>query len=255
MSSLKSIVSNIEKENKLEEKKFRQLRTNPSSVAFNVKFPVVQKDCSNEGLQKRLAQTCRDIGDVQKHTTNVQGSMTGWYMHESNRDFMEVCRMAMDIAYENSPRQGVPFMPYDCWGAIYTKGNYTKVHEHWPMVWSWVYSVESCEKCSPLVFDDAPHSLQHKSGHMVMFPGWVRHSVPKQECDHERIILAGNLGINPWQAITGMEARGVTGISEDFKNMAQWLTDMDIQNGMDNLSTEFKTKGTTEWFWSCVKNI
>jgi hypothetical protein len=52
-----------------------------------------------------------------------------------------------------------------------------------------------------------------------------------------------------------MEARGVTGISEDFKNMAQWLTDMDIQNGMDNLSTEFKTKGTTEWFWSCVKNI
>ena len=74
MSSLKSLVSNIEKENILEEKKTRQLRTNPSSVNFDVKFPVPQKDCSNEELQKRLAQTCRNIGDVQKSSTNVQAS-------------------------------------------------------------------------------------------------------------------------------------------------------------------------------------
>ena len=98
MSSLKSIVTNIKKENKLEEKKLTQLRTNPSSVQFDVKFPVVQKDLSDEELQKRLAQTCRDIGDVQKLSTNVQGSMTGWYMQESNRDFMELCRLAIDVA-------------------------------------------------------------------------------------------------------------------------------------------------------------
>ena len=142
MSSLKSLVSNIEKEKALEEKDRRQLRTNPYSVDFKVKYPVVQKDCSNEELQKRLAQTCRDIGDIQKSSTNVQASMTGWYMHETNPDFMEVCSIAMDFAYENSPRQGVPFMPYDCWGAIYSKGNYTKTHEQWPQIWSWVYNVE-----------------------------------------------------------------------------------------------------------------
>ena len=248
MSLLKSVVSNIEKEKMLEEKKNRQLRTNPFSISFDLKFPVVQKDCSNEDLQKRLAQTCRDIGDVQKSTTNVQGSMTDWYMHESNSDFMEVCRLAIDVAYENSPRQGVPLMPYDCWGAIYSKGDYTKTHEHWPMIWSWVYNVECCERCSPLVFDDSSfnnsrnnsltprtvgqpyqivsekrHSIQPKSGNMILFPGWIRHSDPKQECDHDRIILAGNFGMNPWQSITGMEFRGATGISEEFKNMAQWL--------------------------------
>ena len=225
MSLLKSVVSNIEKEKLLEEKKNRQLRTNPNSIQFNVKFPVVQKDCSNKDLQKRIAQACRDIGDVQKSTTNVQGSMTGWYMHEANPDFMEVCRTAAEIAYENSPRQGVPLMPYDCWGAIYSKGDYTKTHEHWPMIWSWVYNVECCEHCSPLIFDDSDgiHSIQPKSGNMIMFPGWVRHSVPKQECDHDRIIISGNLGINPWQAITGMESRGAAGMSEEFKNMAQWL--------------------------------
>ena len=226
MSSLKSIASNIEKENVLEENKLQQLRTNPASVSFDVKFPVAQKDCFNEELQKRLAQACRDIGDVQKSSTNVQASMTGWYMHETNSDFMEVCRMAMDLAYENSPRQGVPFMPYDCWGAIYSKGNYTKTHEHWPQIWSWVYNVECCEKCTPLVFNDAPqgaHYVYPKSGNMILFPGWIRHSVPEHQCNHDRIILAGNLGMNPWQLIIGMENRGASGISEEFKNMAQWL--------------------------------
>ena len=223
MSSLKSLVSNIEKENILEEKKTRQLRTNPSSVDFNVRFPVAQKDCSNEELQKRLAQTCRDIGDIQKLSTNVQASMTGWYMHETDSDFMEVCRMAMDFAYENSPRQGVPFMPYDCWGAIYSKGNYTKTHEHWPQIWSWVYNVECCDSCAPLMFNDSSHSVSPKSGNLVLFPGWIRHSVPEQQCDHDRIILAGNLGMNPWQLILGMEKRNASGISEEFKNMAEWL--------------------------------
>ena len=37
MSSLKSIVSNIEKEKALEEKKRRQLRTNPHSGNLNVR--------------------------------------------------------------------------------------------------------------------------------------------------------------------------------------------------------------------------
>ena len=231
MSSLKSLVSNIEKENVLEEKKTRQLRTNPSSVDFNVRFPVAQKDCSNEELQKRLAQTCRDIGDIQKSSTNVQASMTGWHMHETDSDFMEVCRMATDLAYEHSPTQGIPLMPYDCWGAIYNKGNYTKTHEHWPHVWSWVYNVESCEKCSPLAFIDSPlpsdsshiRGIVPKSGNLILFPGWVRHFVPEQECDHDRIILAGNLSINPWQPILDLEKRNVSGISEEFKNMAEWL--------------------------------
>ena len=52
-----------------------------------------------------------------------------------------------------------------------------------------------------------------------MFPGWVRHTVPKQKCDHDRVIVAGNLGINPWQPITDMESRGATDVSKAFKNM------------------------------------
>ena len=189
-----------------------------------MKFPVIQKDCSDAQLQKRLADTCRDIGDVQQNQTNVQASMTEWYMHETDTDFMQVCEIAIQLAYENSPSMAiVSLMPYDCWGAIYTKGNYTKSHEHWPQIWSWVYNVECCEKCAPLIFEDASHQIAPIKGNMILFPGWIRHKVSKQQCDHERIILAGNLGMNPWQLITGMKKRNSDAISQQFKNMAEWL--------------------------------
>ena len=224
MSSLKSLVSNIEKENVLEKKKLRQLRTNPFSIPFDMKFPVIQRDCSDEKLQKRLVDTCRGIGDVQQNQTNVQASMTDWFMHETDTDFMQVCEIAIQLAYDNSPSMAiVSLMPYDCWGARYTKGNYTKSHEHWPQIWSWVYNVECCENCAPLIFEDASHQIAPIKGNMVLFPGWIRHKVSKQECDHERIILAGNLGMNPWQLITGMEKRNSDAISHQFKNMAEWV--------------------------------
>ena len=229
MGALELLAANIELANKKEniewEMSGRQLRTSPHSQSFLVKYPVAQKDYSNEELQKRLAQTCRDIGDVQKSSTNVKASMTGWLMHEINPDFMEVCRMAIEFANECSPR-GVPLMPNDCWGAIYSKGNYSDIHEHWPQIWSWVYNVECCEDCSPLIFDDTykhKYSIYPKSGNMILFPGWIRHSVPEHQCDHDRIILAGNLGINPWTIILGLEKRNASSMNEEFKNMAEWL--------------------------------
>ena len=117
-------------------------------------------------------------------------------------------------------------MPNDCWGAIYSKGNYSDIHEHWPQIWSWVYNVECCEDCSPLIFDDTykhKYSIYPKSGNMILFPGWIRHSVPEHQCDHDRIILAGNLGINPWTIILGLEKRNASSMNEEFKNMAEWL--------------------------------
>ena len=45
-----------------------------------------------------------------------------------------------------------------------------------------------------------------KKNTMVMFPGWVKHSVPKHQCDHERIIIAGNLGLNPYWMTSRLKA-------------------------------------------------
>jgi hypothetical protein len=37
---------------------------------------------------------------------------------------------------------------------------------------------------------------------MIVFPGWVTHSVPPQEKDKERIVIAGNISVDRPQAIS-----------------------------------------------------
>ena len=65
MSLLKSLAGSIDNENVMEDKKRRQLRTNPFSKPFDMNFPVIEKDCSNTELQKRIIDECHRIGDVQ----------------------------------------------------------------------------------------------------------------------------------------------------------------------------------------------
>jgi len=197
MSSLKSLVASLGNENDMAEKKLRQLKTNPASIPFNVNFPVIQKRVPVEYITDSLVATCQNFHDVQNKETNVRASMTDWYMHEHDIDFANLAEFAVSVGNDNSPSK-VFLMPYDCWSASYSKGDYTIPHEHWPSIWSWVYNLECCDQCSPLTFDDASQSISPLRGTMIMFPGWVKHSVAKQQCDHKRIIIAGNLGLNPY---------------------------------------------------------
>ena len=81
--------------------------------------------------------------------------------------------------------------------------------------------------CAPLVIDDcfeghldADEILPHE-GNMIMFPGWIKHSVPEQVCDHERIVIAGNIGVNPYHLIKCMEIRGAKDTMNDYKTIAE----------------------------------
>ena len=53
-----------------------------------------------------------------------------------------------------------------------------------------------------------------------MFPGWVKHSVPKHQCDHERIIVAGNIGPNPWWMTKRLSMPGREHVAEKYNNNA-----------------------------------
>ena len=116
----------------------------------------------------------------------------------------------------------------ETWGLIYNTGDSTAVHNHWPTVWRFVYYVKACEKCAPLVFDDcpiqdpwyAPLSTQAycveacdscsplqfptceekleivpRTGQMILWPAWLLHEVPKHTCEHDRIMLSGNVNM------------------------------------------------------------
>jgi len=66
------------------------------------------------------------------------------------------------------------------------------------------------EGSAPLNFDKAekPLRVMPKTGMMVMFPGWVNHSVPAHIGD-DRIVIAGNLTMNPFSHIQTLENRGL----------------------------------------------
>ena len=70
-------------------------------------------------------------------------------------------------------------------------------HRHIPATWTFTYYIDACENCSPLMFSNCngPNAIKSKTGDIVIFPGWVTHSVAPHKCDHDRISIAGNVAI------------------------------------------------------------
>ena len=77
------------------------------------------------------------------------------------------------------------------WGATYNKGEYAIKHTHGKERTSWVYYLSCCNKCAPLVFDEK--EIIPETDLLVYFSSEIEHEVPEQKCNHERIILAGNI--------------------------------------------------------------
>ena len=88
------------------------------------------------------------------------------------------------------------------WGAIYKKGEYAISHEHSNAknVLSFVYFVNVTKECSPLIFpniekpwEDNDKIITPENGKLVIFDPKLRHYVPPQKVDHERVVIAGNI--------------------------------------------------------------
>ena len=170
---------------------------------FTDKYPVKVKQI--EGMNnEQLERDIRDAGDHLGGRTAAKCLMTRWDMHMVCKEFVDVAEKAKEIAYAcplatktdtNGKTLIVPLYLNDTWGLIYTKGQSAKVHNHWPSLWSYTYCIFACENCSPLVFPNAnePLSVTPKTSQIIVFPSWLHHEVPEHPCDHDRIMLSGNL--------------------------------------------------------------
>ena len=173
---------------------------NPHGKSFSMDFPIIEANYSTEAElhNENIRIILNEMDDAQSKTTNVKAKMSEWYMHHHYTEFQWVCDKALNLAERNSPHK-VDYKVNDCWGAIYRKGDWTKKHDHWPNVWSFVYYVDCSDDCSPLLFHEAPqgtHYVYPKIGKMVLFPSVLVHSVPKQTCDFDRIMVAGNIELS-----------------------------------------------------------
>ena len=188
MSNLKKLANSIRRE------------TSPV-YKFDISFPIIEQQVFVDNDQ--LIKDIRESGAIGV-VTQAKCYRTRWDMHTEYESFWNLGKIAIEIAKMNalagrSKPDGTPDpIPYgitESWGLIYKQGNYTSPHSHWPSTWGFVYTVQACDKCSPLIFDQMDESVEFvpKTGQMLLFPAWLNHSVPEQQCEHERIKVAGNL--------------------------------------------------------------
>jgi hypothetical protein len=172
------------------------LTRHPSGLPFHMNFPIIKRKISfGDDFDEQLIFIIRGQGDKQHRKTNVKASMTEWFMQKQHKPFQVIGDKAIKIARKNSPYD-ISMELFDCWGAIYGKDDWTAAHDHWPHPWSFVYYVKCGVNDSPIVFPDGyqgEHHVKPVAGEIVLFPGWLRHSVPTQLHDSERIVVAGNI--------------------------------------------------------------
>ena len=178
---------------------------------FTDKYPVkVQQitGLNNEQLERDI----REAGDHLQGRTAAKCLMTQWDMQtiydsfvqvsEKAREIADACPLATKTDTDGKPVK-VPLRLNDTWGLIYTKGQSAKMHNHWPALWSYTYCVWACVNCSPLVFPSVttfnpeptndPLEVTPKTSQMIVFPSWLQHEVPAHNCEHDRIMISGNL--------------------------------------------------------------
>ena len=165
---------------------------------FRMMLPVVQRKLKSftSDEMNELSETILNIGDVQKHNTNVKASMSDWYLHMHNPLVKKLCDKAINIVETIHPTSFNPpkFYTRKCWGAVYGKGDFTAVHNHTPNVYSWCFYVCMPKGSSPLVFPEADLTIQPNEKDIIIFSGLARHSVPPCQVNN-RIVIAGNIGV------------------------------------------------------------
>ena len=184
---------------------------------FRQKFPVKVRQIDKGFLMinQALKEDILEEGDCLQRRSAAKCLMTRWNMHENSEDsaayesFRMIGNTAIRVANDfplatKSKQDGtpeeIPLYLKETWGLIYNKGDSTEAHMHWPSLWSYTYCVEACELCSPLVFptcNEPEEKLEivPRTGQMVLWPAWVMHEVPKHTCDHDRIMISGNLNL------------------------------------------------------------
>jgi len=161
----------------------------------NTEIFIFNHPCPEE-LNVQLERDIRICGDQQNKSTNVKALMTHWDMFNHSEvfnnllDWIVECFGQCDLL---SFKRQTEYKLNSLWGMIYKKGEHTKPHDHLPSYFSFVYFVKVDETSSPLIFEASSTYIKPEPGKIVLFPSHLKHYVPEQTSDCERITIAGNI--------------------------------------------------------------
>ena len=163
---------------------------------FNMELPMLWvnlKEFDND----RLAEIIVSKGDVQNKKTNVKANMTDWRLDTEHEEVSNLANKAIELASDmRKSYSDIKYYTRSCWGAVYTKGDYTDAHAHYPCLYSWCYYVKAPKGSSPLIFTEANIEFTPTEGDLIIFSSLANHKVPPCDIEEQRIMIAGNIGVH-----------------------------------------------------------
>ncbi len=138
----------------------------------------------------KIVDNILSIGDEQNGTTAVKADVTDWNIEEYTLESQ------LNVLY---PQHTIE----ELWGCTYRQGDFAETHCHRGFDKSFVWFVDTCTHCSPLIFPDPEHpwmpplaSIRPSRGNLIVFNSNDIHYVPPHTCKHHRMVLSGNMSLN-----------------------------------------------------------
>ena len=154
-------------------------------------------------VKEQVFSLLKVCNPIPQNNSNVKASLhTEWDWEPDNitfRNFKEYIREEIEKVYRPGATSGGVRLRIQClnfWANVYEKGDYAESHDHKPHDFSFAYFLKSKWYDSPLVFTSSGKRVRPKEGRYVIFPAYLKHHVPKNRYNHQRITLSGNLTIN-----------------------------------------------------------
>ena len=161
-------------------------------LSHSAEYLVIDDYPRQSFLKDELCEAIENMEDVQGRRTNVKAKMSHWCL-----DSNEISKLKTFIIENNSLYPYLSFRVSDIniWANCYGKGDYTVSHDHLPDILAVVYFLKSERYFSPLVFEGTWRKIKiiPKEGRLVVFPSYIKHSVPIHKFNDTRITLSGNL--------------------------------------------------------------
>ena len=163
---------------------------------FNMELPILWVKFQGYDNDK-LAEIILSKGDEQDRKTNVKANMTKWRLDLEHKEVGNLADETIKLAKDIRKTFGreYEYVTRSCLGAVYTKGDWTDLHAHWPCIYSWCYYVKAPKGSSPLVFPDANIEFTPTEGDLIIFSSLANHKVPPCDIEEKRIMIAGNISI------------------------------------------------------------
>ena len=146
-----------------------------------------------EDYKQKCIQEAYKIGDKQNKQTNVKAIMSSYMVWEETDIYNLLANKIIDLI------KRITFIDnrfdlklQSMWTAIYKEEHYTLSHDHLPSTISFVYYLKADKDSSPLVFNNSDFYVHPYDDLLVIFPGYLAHSVPEHK-GGDRVCIAGNL--------------------------------------------------------------